>query len=272
MSESPTRLDAPCFRAFTLIELLVAISIIALLIGLLLPALAGARVAARSTQCKSQLRQLGIAFETYAEAHKGIVPPSLVTGADAGIVGIPAGTRWHTHFLVEWVDSNKLTTTQQAQGIAAEQGDNSIFICPGSDTSVTGTDPFADRLYQNSYGMNAMLNYRTDLLSPPLVPAVNNWPRWRAKFKDLYAVRSPTTAMLLIDNKNPSVNDSTSDLTLTAGEYEGNLEVGARRHDGVGNALFVDGHAAGVPLEELPHEANGDVRPDDEIDAFWFGR
>jgi len=56
-------------RAFTLIELLVCIAVIALLIGLLLPALAGARDAARTTTCMSNQRQLAIAWTMYAQAH-----------------------------------------------------------------------------------------------------------------------------------------------------------------------------------------------------------
>ena len=61
--------------AFTLIELLVVISIIALLIALLLPALQLARDEARVAVCGSNLRQLGIAFQAYANDHEGFLPP-----------------------------------------------------------------------------------------------------------------------------------------------------------------------------------------------------
>ena len=62
--------------AFTLIELLVVISIIALLIGILLPALGAARGVARQSACLSNMRQLGISLTTYATDHKEAFPPN----------------------------------------------------------------------------------------------------------------------------------------------------------------------------------------------------
>jgi len=56
-------------RGFTLIERLVVIAIIAILVALLLPAVQQAREAARKSQCKSRLKQIGIAFHSYHETH-----------------------------------------------------------------------------------------------------------------------------------------------------------------------------------------------------------
>lgn len=74
---------------FTLIELLVVIAIIALLVGILLPSLAGARKAARAVQCASNARSVATGVLTYGADNKTYIPPSYVYGAEA------EGTRWN---------------------------------------------------------------------------------------------------------------------------------------------------------------------------------
>lgn len=80
-------------RAFTLIELLVVVTVIALLMALMMPALSGARGVARQAVCASNLRQLGLAYYSYAVDAKDRVPP--VGSAAIDLFGTRGGTFYH---------------------------------------------------------------------------------------------------------------------------------------------------------------------------------
>ncbi len=132
--------------AFTLIELLVVISIVALLIAILLPALSSARETAKTAICKTNLRSLGTAITFYANDHDDRLPPGFsYPGAPhpeenlfwwgAIITGkYPAYTGAHNYLPGNWDDANT----------------GEIFRCPSS--------PVAGKPKTYSYAMPAGLS------------------------------------------------------------------------------------------------------------------
>ncbi|MEO0476110.1 MAG: DUF1559 domain-containing protein, partial [Planctomycetota bacterium] len=100
-------------RAFSLIELLVVISIIALLIAILLPALSSAREAGRVTQCASNLRQQGIAVTNYAVDYKEQLPKMDVqiemgeNPADPSVGSHHVGNHWRSVAFIQRPGTNK---------------------------------------------------------------------------------------------------------------------------------------------------------------------
>jgi prepilin-type N-terminal cleavage/methylation domain-containing protein/prepilin-type processing-associated H-X9-DG protein len=119
---------------FTLIELLVVIAIIAVLIALLLPAVQQAREAARRTQCKNNLKQLGLALhnfhDTYNRFPAGCMPDLTGGNTDPGqaaTVGVAAawGSSWKVHIL-PYIDQAPIYSAWQFTGSSGYTNGNNM--------------------------------------------------------------------------------------------------------------------------------------------------
>lgn len=143
-------------RGFTLIELLVVIAIIATLIALLLPAVQQAREAARRSQCKNNLKQLGIALHNYHDTHSsfpaGYYSYGTSNGSGPAWAAIdPAtwdaapGWTWGT-MLLPYMDQAPLYNALNLNlpcwdlvNLSAAQTKLPVFLCPSSSG---GDEPF----------------------------------------------------------------------------------------------------------------------------------
>ncbi|MEM9915369.1 MAG: DUF1559 domain-containing protein [Planctomycetota bacterium] len=203
---------------FTLIELLVVISIIALLIGILLPALGSAREASRGAVCLSNMRQMGIAVYAYALDYEDRLP-------DIGLYHDGRATSQGAWLfaLADYVDTDLL------------------YRCPSDEsefwkTPVPGTNPPRNRLV--SYATNNMLtqNYAGFSKGAAGNPytKLSNIPK---PSETIYTVELTETGSFAgADHVHPE------SWFLLSPEQINQIET--EQHAGQSNYLFIDGHAA----------------------------
>jgi prepilin-type N-terminal cleavage/methylation domain-containing protein len=125
-------------RGFTIVELLVVTAIIAVLVAVLLPAVQTAREAARLTQCKNNLRQLGLALQSHESAH-GNFPSGVVATDDNFQNGMHSGFVFLLPFLEEnslfaSYDLSQPWTSDANLSVAATR--LQVLACPSNSTEV----------------------------------------------------------------------------------------------------------------------------------------
>ena len=144
---------------FTVIELLVAIAIIAVLIALLLPAIQQAREAARRTQCKNNMKQLGIAVHNY-HSTVGLLPPGAAVNLDVSVTGNNGSWGVHGRLLPFLEQGNIYQNVNLSIAWDFQEPiDNlrvPVFYCPSDPNGDRGRDPGKGkvRLYPTNYGFN----------------------------------------------------------------------------------------------------------------------
>lgn len=247
-------------NAFTLVELLVVIGIIAVLISILLPSLARARAQAVSAQCKSNLRQFGIAWTNYAANNKGWIFTGSYTNAVSG-----------GNLVTYWYAQKDTSVSPAAVDI--NQGylhpylpSGGVRDCPATLDYVwaTGMDAaVADSPVAYGYSVSVINSAKMTIAGPLYIGTPNNRV-------NVSQIRTSAETFWWGDAATVSLSGAATPVISRFGVLDaynvpsiaftatGKPSSFHGRHTGKGNVLWFDGHVS----EETPVYAYPDVKTD----------
>ena len=248
-------------KAFTLTELLVVIAIIGILAALLLPALSRAKAAAKRIHCVGNVKQLSLAAHLYADDHQDRLPPYFAEldmrweGGGWVFSGkspygreprdFPGGKiAWHHHLLFGYLDGNT-NVFQCAGNFGLKAHLKKAFDHWESNFGSDAILQFA-RVFNFAYGWgyNGTTNEnpikRSQIVSPSNHIQLGDTPGWRSRVP-FHVFHANPGVSYLVNRVNPHV-----------------LTQLTRRHSGVSNMAFSDGHVEhgslrdwSLPVEEV---------------------
>ena len=233
---------------FTLIELLVVVAIIAILAGLLLPALSRAKEKARSIGCLNNLKQLQLCWQMYTDNYNGTIPPNDASGA----VSL-AGSWIEGDARVE-IDSKNI----EKAVLFPYNKSAKIYHCPSDRSTVLR---FPNLLRNRSVSMSTGL--------------AHNNPDFKIVITKYAGILDPppTGALVFLDEDPNSIQNGSLGIRRPALKIYDYWNLPGSRHDYGCNLSFADGHAehwkwlddgiakSAAILKRTPADPEGTVPP-----------
>ncbi len=228
-------------KNFTLIELLVVIAIIAILAGMLLPALNKARESARKASCMSQANQVGKAFQFYSGDYNDMIVFQSSPGDD-------------DHPWSQIVFSPK---TGETNNVSLDYAPFNVLLCPSATPNTLNSWEGINGLVEYTY--SAAMDSNSELVSGKkkkevIGDFVVRVGDWRQRFYHLGKVRKPTETVLYGDSGDaaglPHYFFGTNDFVINGST------AASVRHGDRGNMLFFDGHVSSLAKNELAQTAS----------------